>query len=567
MFLPVPFAVKELMLILVLFNVAIGVLNLVPAHPLDGHKLAVGMLWCAISSGKARKIIRRIGLGWAAVEGLLQRSCSFRDRSSVWQLSSSRPPSASSLRSASCVSRLPIAPSPSSLRAGSNGDARTAQANARTADKQREEGPQPRRVCEDMRRHRLRRADGQVLILVALAMPLMIALLGLAADGGTLMVQRRSIQNAADAAALAAAQNVRKPSCDATCVGDNAAHYSDLNGGPTTLHQCANASDTNCYAWPYKGKDGLVEVRLKKAVPAVFTRMLGLSSLFDVSARAVGSADPITTVTDPTVSTSTKMNDGGVPAVAFAKSTACAGDSNLPSAIKLSGSGAHYTAFVANGGITVGGNSTLTVDALALGRKGDTAHGCDDYGSVSSDITGPWSPPRDWPVPLPTVPTLGVGCAPTGAATIGSTWPGPTHPPGIYCATGTLSFSGVDLSAGYTFYAPSIKVSSNGNKFKYYPPASGQRPVVFDAYSGDISMTGQNQSVQGDLYAPNGTISISGGAGASFGGFMEAQNLDISGNDSNYVGSGPMVGGTTTTTTTTTPGTTSTVGTTIGLSE
>jgi len=139
----------------------------------------------------------------------------------------------------------------------------------------------------------------------------------------------------------------------------------------------------------------------------------------------------------------------------------------------------------------------------------------------------------------------------------------------------------VDLSAGYTFYAPSIKVSANGNKFKYYPPAAGGRPVVFDAYTGDISIVGLNQVVEGDLYAPNGTISIGGGSGSSFGGFMEAQNLDIAGNNSNYLGTGALVGGTTQTTTTTipgvtnpgssstttTPGTTTTVGTTIGLSE
>jgi Zn-dependent protease len=68
-FLPMPVVGKELLLILVFFNLAIGVLNLVPAHPLDGHKLAVGLLWCATGSEKkARKIIRRIGLGWVAVE-------------------------------------------------------------------------------------------------------------------------------------------------------------------------------------------------------------------------------------------------------------------------------------------------------------------------------------------------------------------------------------------------------------------------------------------------------------------------------------------------------------------
>jgi Zn-dependent protease len=68
-FLPMPLVGKELLLILILFNVAIGVLNLIPGHPLDGHKLAVGLLWCATGSEKrARRIIRRIGFGWAAVE-------------------------------------------------------------------------------------------------------------------------------------------------------------------------------------------------------------------------------------------------------------------------------------------------------------------------------------------------------------------------------------------------------------------------------------------------------------------------------------------------------------------
>jgi Zn-dependent protease len=68
-FLPMPLAVKEAVLVLAIFNVAIGVLNLVPAHPLDGHKLVVGLLWWATGCEKrARRIIRRIGLGCAAVE-------------------------------------------------------------------------------------------------------------------------------------------------------------------------------------------------------------------------------------------------------------------------------------------------------------------------------------------------------------------------------------------------------------------------------------------------------------------------------------------------------------------
>jgi Zn-dependent protease len=68
-FLPMPMVYKQAVLLLALFNVAIGVLNLVPAYPLDGYKLVVGLLWSATGSEKrARRIIRRIGLGWAALE-------------------------------------------------------------------------------------------------------------------------------------------------------------------------------------------------------------------------------------------------------------------------------------------------------------------------------------------------------------------------------------------------------------------------------------------------------------------------------------------------------------------
>jgi Zn-dependent protease len=68
-FLPVPLLFKDMLLALALFNVLLGLLNLVPAHPLDGHKVVVGLLWAATGSeSKARRIIRRVGLGWAALE-------------------------------------------------------------------------------------------------------------------------------------------------------------------------------------------------------------------------------------------------------------------------------------------------------------------------------------------------------------------------------------------------------------------------------------------------------------------------------------------------------------------
>jgi len=68
-FLPTSLAVKEPLLLLAFFNVALGLVNLVPAYPLDGYKLVSGLLWSITGSeSKARRILRRVGIGWAAVE-------------------------------------------------------------------------------------------------------------------------------------------------------------------------------------------------------------------------------------------------------------------------------------------------------------------------------------------------------------------------------------------------------------------------------------------------------------------------------------------------------------------
>jgi Zn-dependent protease len=67
--LPAPTWLKVGALALALLNGLIGGLSLVPVHPLDGHKLCVGLLWCAFrSESRARRMIRRIGLGLLAVD-------------------------------------------------------------------------------------------------------------------------------------------------------------------------------------------------------------------------------------------------------------------------------------------------------------------------------------------------------------------------------------------------------------------------------------------------------------------------------------------------------------------
>jgi Zn-dependent protease len=66
---PAPTALKVGALALALLNVGIGGLSLLPVHPLDGHKLVVGIVWWAVGSeDRARRLIKRAGTALLAVD-------------------------------------------------------------------------------------------------------------------------------------------------------------------------------------------------------------------------------------------------------------------------------------------------------------------------------------------------------------------------------------------------------------------------------------------------------------------------------------------------------------------
>jgi Zn-dependent protease len=70
-YVPMPLGYKNLVLLLVLFNIAVGLVNLIPADPLDGHKLLVALVWCVVGSeADARRLLRRAAIAWLAAEAL-----------------------------------------------------------------------------------------------------------------------------------------------------------------------------------------------------------------------------------------------------------------------------------------------------------------------------------------------------------------------------------------------------------------------------------------------------------------------------------------------------------------
>jgi Zn-dependent protease len=68
-FAPLQLAVKEIVVMLALLNVVIGAMSLIPAAPLDGHKLVVASLWGVLGSeAAAQRFLRRTTVLWIGLE-------------------------------------------------------------------------------------------------------------------------------------------------------------------------------------------------------------------------------------------------------------------------------------------------------------------------------------------------------------------------------------------------------------------------------------------------------------------------------------------------------------------
>ena len=114
---------------------------------------------------------------------------------------------------------------------------------------------------------------GQSIILVAFAIAMLCGVAALVVDISQISVTQGHLQNAADAAALAAANEL--PSASAAAA--TADSYAELNG--------VSAADTTTTT-PYKGDSKKVEVVCSETVQYTFARILGYNSEV-VTARAV----------------------------------------------------------------------------------------------------------------------------------------------------------------------------------------------------------------------------------------------------------------------------------------
>jgi Flp pilus assembly protein TadG len=142
--------------------------------------------------------------------------------------------------------------------------------------------------------------NGSILVLSSLSLVFLLGILGFAIDVGHLRQVKRSVQNAADAAALAAAIEVRICGSSPNCLAMQSAARSALaeNGltATTTLLNCSGVPQAGVTLTinnpvcalsydPNGGKANYVETIVSQQVPMMFARLVGMKNV-TVSARA-----------------------------------------------------------------------------------------------------------------------------------------------------------------------------------------------------------------------------------------------------------------------------------------
>ncbi len=321
-------------------------------------------------------------------------------------------------------------------------------------------------------RHHLPWADrnGQSLILVVLAMTVLMSMAAAGITVGNLYYAKTRLQNAADAAALAGAQDA---------VNQN---YSAVAGESQLIPQNSPG-----------GQGSLILNQANQTVTATATTKVSPSF---AGALGFGAF---------TVNTKAIASYSGGAAFDYALFQ---GDTNPSNGLTLTGDSRVYGSVHSNDGLSLGGNASVT-DGCTAGA-GQTIQGgtCGGGNGTSGYVPMPqWIPSQ---IPNPILLT--------------STSITASLPPGNYYAENeNITISGnVSLSGSITVYNGTITIS--GTSSITNSSSGGLALASFGSPSG-ITYNGTD-TIDGFLYAPNGTITMHGGGHGEVNGAVVAEDIE-----------------------------------------
>jgi len=131
--------------------------------------------------------------------------------------------------------------------------------------------------------------SGKALVMFALLMPVLLGVLGLAVDGGLMMVVARQTQNAADSGALAAAVDLLKGKSSGVAT-TTAQTYVQTYNNMSTATVTVNIPPSSGH---YVGNGNFAECIVTYPFQTSFTQAIGASATQNVSARAVAGFEAV----------------------------------------------------------------------------------------------------------------------------------------------------------------------------------------------------------------------------------------------------------------------------------
>jgi Flp pilus assembly protein TadG len=363
---------------------------------------------------------------------------------------------------------------------------------------------------------------GQVLVVVSIAMTSLILFVGIVLDFGIVLERQRQIQNAVDAAALAAARTARDNPGQAVAVAEQ---YLLLNGVDPSDPSVSITIDT------LYGTDQ-VEISVTASVPTAFLRIANINSK-DVTVRAVGEALSLGVGNYAMVSLNETACDaflvwgnadltvvgGGI----MVNSSCPAYASDIWGNAGLNASTIdHY----APGGMRVRGNAVTTPAPSPVGSQASDPLA----GTLPNPSLAVTSPDSGGTEAAPAVKTLNGN----GNVTLspGVYWGGlnvlgninVTFNPGVYVmakgdfeswGNGSISGAGVMVYLTAPDPADCGRISMSGNRVLDFTPASGgpYKDITFwqdQSCTADLEYHGNVTGVHGVIYAPGARFDLLG---------------------------------------------------------
>jgi hypothetical protein len=362
------------------------------------------------------------------------------------------------------------------------------------------------------------RRPGQILLLFALMMPMLLGMAALATDVAYLYAQKRALQGAADLSALAGAADLPG---DAGAAKAAAASYATKNGWTHAV-----GGVTVSIVTPYGGDPTRIEVTITQPAPTFFARILGIDSV-DVRARAVA------------------HHEAGHGYAIFANQSGCSTTSPVSAdeVIDWSGSFGDVKGKVhsnsgykqAGSGNKVAGEASYACDKDIAGSANTYSSGLNKTGTQSLPVT---YTAADFPCTF-NIPGGDINDS-------GSWWANAAKTqlkPGVYCATGLLKLSSASVTGTVTFVAKGANgmVQISGGLFDLEPYAKGV--LVYSEGEGKdygVKLSGSGGTWTGEIWAGAGMIEASGSVNFTLKGSMIGNSVKLNGSawGIHYDGSG-----------------------------